>query len=178
MSVAHWYILQSLSGHEKKIADAIREKADKEGLSEHIKDIVVPVEKIEKIQKGKKIDIEKKFLPGYILIKMVMNDNLWHAIQKIPKVGGFLGDQGKPQKVSEEEVHRITKQIESKAVERQQAMRFEVGDSVTVNDGPFESFTGIVEVVDDVKQRLKVSVTIFGRATPVDLNFDQVKKEN
>lgn len=172
-----WYILQSLAGQEKKVADTIEEKIKKEGFSSCIEEVVVPVEKMVEVRKGKKVDVEKKFLPGYILIKMDMNDDIWHVIQKIPKVGGFLGAQGKPQEVSEVEVKRITEQIATNAMARQNELRFEVGDSIKVNDGPFESFVGTVEGIDEVKQRLKVSVTIFGRATPLDLEFDQVTKE-
>ena len=172
-----WYILQSLAGQEKKVADTIQEKVEKEGLGDCIEEVVVPVERMTEIRKGRKVDVEKKFLPGYLLVKMKMNDDLWHVIQKIPKVGGFLGAQGKPQEVPEVEVKRITEQIATNAVARENALRFEIGDSVKINDGPFESFVGIVEGIDEAKERLKVSVTIFGRATPLDLEFDQVTKE-
>jgi len=171
-----WYILQSLSGQEKRIAAAIQEKAQKENLQHLIGEVVVPVEKVVEIKKGKKVDVEKKFLPGYILVKMEMNDNLWHVIKKIPKVGGFLGAHGKPQEISEKEVQLIMEQIQSNVIARKQASVFRIGDSVKIKDGPFESFLGTVEDVEESKKRLKVSVTIFGRQTPLDLEFEQVTK--
>ena len=171
-----WYILQSMSGQEKKVADSIKEQAAKKGLDKNIEDIVIPTEKVVEVRKGKKVDVERKFLPGYILIKMEMNDDLWHVIKSVPKVGGFLGVDGKPQEVSEKEIKSIMSQIETSAIARKQALVFEVGDSVKVNDGPFESFVGVIEEVDDSKQRLKVFVTIFGRSTPLDLGFNQVTK--
>ena len=172
-----WYILQSLSGQEKKIAASIQEKAEKEGVQDHIEEIIVPVEKVIEVKKGKKVSVEKKFLPGYILIKMNMNDNLWHAIKRIPKVGGFLGSSDKPQQISEKEVQVIMDQIQNSAIARTQASIFKVGDSVKIKDGPFESFVGTVEDVEEGKRRLKVSVVIFGRSTPLDLEFEQVIKE-
>jgi len=171
-----WYILQSLSGQEKRIATSIQEKAIKENLQEYIGEIIVPVEKVLEIKKGKKVSVERKFLPGYILIKMDMNDNLWHAIKNIPKVGGFLGASGRPQEVSEREVQVIMEQIQNSAIARTQASVFKIGDSVKIKDGPFESFLGTVEDVEESKKRLKVSVVIFGRATPLDLEFEQVTK--
>lgn len=172
-----WYILQSLSGQEKKVAESIREKAEKEGLSECIGDIVVPTEKVKEVRKGKKIDVERRFLPGYILLQVDMRDELWHVITTIPRVGKFLGSKGKPQEVTETEVKNILEQIKVNAVEREQLSVFEVGDSVKINDGPFESFVGNIEGIDESKKRLKVMVTIFGRSTPVDLGFNQVTKE-
>jgi len=171
-----WYILQSLSGQEKRIAASIAEKAEKENLREYIGEIIVPIEKVMEIKKGKKVSVDKKVLPGYILIKMDMNDNLWHAIKQIPKVGGFLGANGKPQQISEKEVQTIMDQIQSSAIARKQASVFKIGDSVKIKDGPFESFLGSVEDVEESKKRLKVSVVIFGRATPLDLEFEQVTK--
>ncbi len=172
-----WYILQSLSGQEKKVAASIKEKAEQENLQNSIGDIIVPVEKVTELKKGKKVIVEKKFLPGYILVKMDMNDNLWHAIKKIPKVGGFLGSSDRPQEISEKEVQNIMDQIQNSAIARTQASVFKVGDSVKIKDGPFESFVGTVEDVEESKKRLKVSVVIFGRATPMDLQFEQVTKE-
>lgn len=171
-----WYILQSLSGQEKRIAASIAEKAEKENLKEYIGEIIIPIEKVIEIKKGKKVSVDKKVLPGYILIKMDMNDNLWHAIKKIPKVGGFLGANGKPQEISEKEVQVIMEQIQNSAIARKQASVFKIGDSVKIKDGPFESFLGNVEDVEESKKRLKVSVVIFGRATPLDLEFEQVTK--
>jgi len=171
-----WYILQSLSGQEKRIAASIAEKAEKENLKDYIGEIVIPIEKVIEIKKGKKVSVDKKVLPGYILIKMDMNDNLWHAIKQIPKVGGFLGANGKPQQISEREVQVIMEQIQNSAIARKQASVFKIGDSVKIKDGPFESFLGNVEDVEESKKRLKVSVVIFGRATPLDLDFEQVTK--
>jgi len=171
-----WYILQVLSGGENKASEAIKEKALKEGFSDLISEIVVPVEKTLEVRRGKKVQVDKKFLPGYMLIKMQLTDALWHAIKSVPKVGGFLGGNGKPQQISQVEVERILEQIEKSAEEKRSALVYVVGDSVKVNDGPFESFVGSVENVDEEKQRLRVSVAIFGRATPIDLDFTQVTK--
>ncbi len=171
-----WYILQVLSGAENKVADAIREKAQKDGYSAQLNEVTVPVEKVFEIRKGKKVQVEKKFLPGYILVNMDLTDDFWHAIRSIPKVGGFLGGGGKPQQISQKEVDRILEQIEKSEEQKKSSLVFEVGDSVKVNDGPFESFVGTVETVDEEKERLRVSVAIFGRATPIDLDFSQVTK--
>lgn len=171
-----WYILQVLSGAENKVAEAIREKALKDGFSGQFTDVTVPVEKVFEVRRGKKVQVEKKFLPGYILVNMDLTDEFWHAIRSIPKVGGFLGGGGKPQQISQKEVDRILEQIEKSEERKKSSLVFEVGDSVKVNDGPFESFIGTVENVDDEKERLRVSVAIFGRATPIDLDFSQVTK--
>ena len=171
-----WYIVQSVSGFEKKVANSIREKAIKEGISELIEDVVVPVEKLVEVRRGKKVDAERKCLPGYILVKMQINDNIWHMIKNIPKVTGFLGNSGKPQVIDEREIKRILDQIEQSSIATNNAVNFEVGESIKVNDGPFESFLGVVEGVDAEKSRLRVSVTIFGRSTPLDLDFTQVSK--
>jgi len=173
-----WYILQSLSGQEKRIATLIKEKARKDGLEECVEEIIVPTEKVTEIQKGKKVTTDKKFLPGYILLKMDMKDELWHLITNIPKVGRFLGASGKPKKVPDAEIAKIMKQIEVSAIAREKESLFVVGDSVKVNEGPFESFVGTVEDVDGEKQKLKVSVVIFSRATPLELSFTQVSKVN
>ena len=171
-----WYIVQATSGFEKKVANSIREKAIKEGMSDLIEDVVVPVEHVVEVKKGKKVDAERKCLPGYILVKMKINDDIWHMIKNIPKVNGFLGSGGKPQIISEKEIKRILEQIEQSSVVSSNVVNFEFGESVKVIDGPFESFLGVVEGVDPEKNRLKVSVTIFGRSTPLDLDFTQVSK--
>ncbi len=171
-----WYILQSYANQEKSVLESIKEKVEKAGLANHIAEVIIPTEKVMEVKRGKKVSVEKRFLPGYILIKMELSDALWHVIRRIPKVTGFLGADGKPQEVSEAEIQRITRQIETNAVAREMALRFEIGESVKVNDGPFESFVGVIEGVDEAKQRVKVSVTIFGRSTPVDLEFSQVIK--
>lgn len=172
----NWYILQVLSGAEGRIAETIKEKVIKEGFSDLLQEVVVPMEKVLEVKKGKKVQVEKKFLPGYILVKMSLTDDLWHAIKSIPKVGGFLGGGGKPQRISQREVDRILEQIKASEEKKRSALVFETGDSVKVNDGPFESFVGTIENVDEEKQRLRVSVAIFGRATPIDLDFTQVTK--
>ena len=171
-----WYILQALSGQEKRVATAIREKADKEKLSESVSDIVVPVENIVSVRRGKKVNLEKRFLPGYILIRMDLSDDMVHLLKSIPKIGRFLGIDGKPQRVSEKEVENIMVQIQRNETEREKALIFQAGDSIKINDGPFESFIGSVEEVDVDKKRIKVAVMIFGRSTPLDLHFNQVSK--
>jgi transcriptional antiterminator NusG len=173
----NWYILRALSGQERRVATTIREKVQKEGLDACVEDIVIPSEKVMEVHKGKKVSVNKKFLPGYILIKMEMQDRLWHLMVNIPGAANFLGIKGKPQKVPESEIAEIMKQIETKAVQREQESVFMVGDTVRINDGPFESFTGTVEGVDKEKQKVKVSVVIFGRATPLELAFTQVNKQ-
>lgn len=171
-----WYIVQAVSGFEKKVASSIREKAIKEGISDLIDEVIVPVEKVIEVRKGKKVEGERKCLPGYILVKMQINDNIWHMIKNIPKVTGFLGSSGKPQIIAEKEINRILEQIERSSVVSGNVVNFEIGESVKVTDGPFESFVGVVEGVEAEKNRLKVSVTIFGRSTPLDLDFTQVSK--
>lgn len=174
----NWYILQALSGQEKRVASLIRDQSKKEGLAAMISEVVVPIENVPTIRRGKKITVEKRFLPGYILVKMELNDDVLHLLKGIPKIGKFLGEGGTPQKVSEKEVNAIMVQIQHNEVEREKAMLFQAGDSVKINDGPFESFVGKVEEVEVDKKRLKVSVMIFGRSTPLDLSFSQVTKVN
>jgi len=173
-----WYILQSLSGQEKRVAALIAEKARKEGLDKYIEEVIVPTEKVTEVRKGKKVSADKKFLPGYILLKMDMKDELWHLITSLPRAGRFLGIDGKPKKVPESEVAKIMQQLEASVLAKEQASLFVVGDSVKINEGPFESFIGEVEDVDGDKQKLKISVVIFSRATPLELNFTQVSKVN
>ena len=174
----NWYILRAVSGQEKKVVSAVEELLVKEGLKDLVEEIIIPTEKVTEVQKGKKITVDKKFLPGYILIKMQMQDKLWHLISNISGVGGFLGSKGNPRKVPESEVKAIMQQIEDKAQASEEKSVFLVGDIVKVNDGPFASFTGTIEEVDEEKSKLKVSVVIFGRATPLELNYDQVIKQS
>jgi transcriptional antiterminator NusG len=174
----NWYIVHALSGMEKKVVQAIQEKAEKNGLGDYFKDIIVPSESVSEIRKGKKVDAEKKFFPGYILINMHMTDDSWHLVKSINKVSGFLGVGGKPQRVPEKEVREILKEIEEGSISNKSTTSYDIGEAVKIIDGPFDSFTGSVEEVDNEKQRLKVLVSIFGRATPVDLNFTQVSKIN
>lgn len=170
-----WYIVNTYSSFEKKVAQAIKEQAEQKGLGHFFEEVTVPVEEVIEIRKGQKVSAERKFFPGYVLVKMQMNDDSWHLVKSIPKVTGFLGGRGIPQPISDAEVQRIFKQIEEGVQDPKHAMTFEAGESVKIIDGPFESFVGVVEEVDNEKSRLKVAVTIFGRSTPVDLEFSQVE---
>ena len=171
-----WYIIHAISGHEAKVAKAILEQAKKKGLEDKIEDVVVPTETVSEVRRGKKVEVEKKFLPGYILVKADMDENTWHLIKSISKVTGFLGASGRPQPIADAEAKRIFKQMEEGSPVTQNALKFEIGESIKVIDGPFESFVGVVEDVDIEKTRLKVSVSIFGRSTPVELEYSQVEK--
>lgn len=172
-----WYIVHVVSGHEKKVAKTIEDQARKKNLQEQIARVVVPTEEVVEVRRNQKVNVEKKFLPGYILINMELNDDTWHFVRNVSKVTGFLGSASKPSPVSEAEVQVIFKQMEEGIAKPRSAIVFEVGESVKINDGPFESFVGLVSDVDEEKSRLKVSVTIFGRSTPVELEFSQVEKE-
>lgn len=177
LPAAKWYIVHAYSGFEKKVALTIKEQAAQKGLTDYFEEVVVPVEDVVEMRRGKKVATERKFFPGYVLVKMVMNDASWHLVKTIPKVTGFLGGGGnKPQPISEKEAEAIFKQVREGMERPKNTVIFESGEQVKVVDGPFESFIGIVEEVDEEKERLKVSVTIFGRATPVDLQYSQVEK--
>lgn len=171
-----WYIIHTISGSEKKVKNSILEQALKSGMADLFSDIVIPIVEIEEIKRGKKVSVEKKIMPGYILMHMHMSDESWHLVKDILKSGGFLGGSHKPQPVSEKEVKTIFQQLESNTKILSSHLNFHIGESVKIVDGPFESFTGIVEEVDQDKSRLKLSVLIFGRSTPVDLSFNQVEK--
>lgn len=171
-----WYIIHTLSGYEKKISQTIKEQAELKGILEAFPEIVVPVEGVVEVRKGQKVNAERKFLPGYIMVKMNMNDQTWHLVKNIPKVTGFLGGSGKPQPISEVEAQRIFQQMEESGSSPKHTVNFEIGESVKVIDGPFESFMGVVEELDAEKNRLKVSVSIFGRSTPIELEYNQVAK--
>lgn len=171
-----WYIIHAHSGFEKKVATSIEEKAVKYGMSDKFNDIVVPMEEVVEVKKGKKVNKEKKIFPGYVLVNMDLNDDSWHLVKSTPKVTGFLGDGTKPLPISQAEADRIIKQMEEGVEKPRSLVTFEVGEEVTVAEGPFATFTGVVEEVDEDKQRLKVTVSIFGRSTPVDLDFTQVEK--
>ena len=175
-SVAKWYIVQAYSGYEKKVADAIRASANLHGLEELIEEVLIPVGEVVQIKKGKKVTSEHKFFPGYVLAKMFMTDASYHLVKNTPKVSGFLGTSGKPSPISDKEVEQILHQVEEGMDRKVPAILYEVGEEVRVTDGPFNSFVGIVEGVDVDKMRLKVSVSIFGRATPVELEYNQVEK--
>ena len=176
MAGSLWYVVNVYSGFEKKVADHIREQAEKKGLSEQIAQILVPTEEVVEIKKGEKVKSERNFFPGYILIQMNMTDDVWHLVRNTPKVSSFLGGKGKPVAVPESEIKPILQQVEDGVSRPKSSLAFEIGEQVRVSDGPFSSFNGVVEDVDEDKQRLKVSVTIFGRSTPVDLDFSQVDK--
>jgi transcriptional antiterminator NusG len=172
-----WYVVHVYSGFEKKIAQQIKDQAAQKGLAEHIDEILVPTEEVTEVRRGQKINSERKFFPGYVLVKMEMTDDAWHLVKDTPKVTGFLGDKNKPSPIPESEAMRlITSLKEGVEKPRKPAIVFEVGEQVRVADGPFTSFMGSVEEVDEEKGRVKVSVSIFGRSTPVELEYSQVEK--
>jgi transcriptional antiterminator NusG len=166
-----------MSGSEKRVKQMIFDQAAKKGMTALIEEIVIPVVEVPEVKRGKQVKTEKKFMPGYVLIKMDMTDEAWHLVKSTPRVTGFLGSGARPQIVSEREVQSIFSQIESSTQDIATVKTYQVGEQVTVIDGPFESFTGVVENVEQDKSRLRVAVLIFGRATPIDLSFTQVKKE-
>lgn len=173
---AQWYIIHAYSGFEDKVAQTIRDQARIHGLEGDIEQVMVPKEEVIEVKRGQKKKIERNFFPGYVLAKMNMSEQAYHFVKNTPKVTGFLGPQGKPQAISEVEAKRILSQVEE-GVERPRAtIAFEVGEEVKVIDGPFTSFNGMVEEVDEDRQRVKVSVSIFGRPTPVELEYGQVQK--
>lgn len=176
MSEAHWYIVHAYSGFENKVAAAIKERAEANALSGEIQEVLVPTEEVMEVRKGKKVTTEKKFFPGYVLAKMVMSEQAYHLVKETPKVTGFLGPQGKPTPISDAEAARILHQVEEGVEHPRPQVSFEIGEEVRVIDGPFTSFTGHVEDVDEERTRLKVSVSIFGRSTPVELEYSQVEK--
>jgi len=171
-----WYIVHAYSNFEKKVAESIREQAKNQGLEENFSDILVPTEDVVEIRRGRKVNSERKFFPGYVLVKMEMTDEAYHLIKNTPKVTGFLGSGNKPMPVSEKEVQRIVGAIEEGVERPKPTIMFEIGEQVRVTDGPFASFNGSVEDVDEDRARLKVTVSIFGRATPVELEYSQVEK--
>jgi len=171
-----WYVVHVYSGFEKKIAQQIKEQAAQKGLADLIDDVLVPAEEVVELRRGQKVNAERKFFPGYVLAKMEMTDDTWHLVKDTPKVTGFLGTKTRPSPISEAEADRILKQSAEGVENRRPAILFEIGEQVRVADGPFTSFNGTVEEIDEEKGRVKVSVSIFGRSTPVELEYGQVEK--
>ena len=171
-----WYIVQSHSSFENKVAQLIKEEAEKAKLEEKIEEIVVPTHNVTEVKRGKRVQRKKKYFPGYVLIKSEMDNELYHMIKGIKKVSGFLGSKGTPVPVSDKEIEKILGQIKDGVSQPKSSIEYNVGEKVQVIDGPFASFNGMVEDVDEEKARLKVSVSIFGRPTPVDLEFNQIEK--
>lgn len=172
---ARWYIVHAYSNFEKKVADDIELKARQKGLSDLIEQIIVPTEKVVEIRRGRKVDAERKFFPGYVLVRATLTDAIFSLIKNTPRVTGFLGDS-KPVPISEKEIAQILAQVQDGVDRPKSSVTFEIGEQVRVSEGPFASFNGIVQEVDEERSRLKVEVSIFGRATPVDLEFGQVEK--
>ncbi|UYQ73926.1 transcription termination/antitermination protein NusG [Pelagibacterium flavum] len=171
-----WYIVQAYSNFERKVAEDIRQKVVSNGLEHLFEDVLVPTEKVTEVRRGRKVDAERKFFPGYVLVKMELTDETFHLIKNTPKVTGFLGADNKPQPISEREAMSILQQVQEGVDRPKPSVSFEVGENVRVSDGPFASFSGVVEEVDEERARLKVEVSIFGRPTPVELEYGQVEK--
>jgi len=171
-----WYIIHAYSNFEKKVADSIKERAISAGLEDFFDDVLVPMEEVVEVRRGRKISSERKFFPGYVLVKMEMTDKAYHLIKDTPKVTGFLGTENKPIPITDDEAGRILQQVKEGVERPKPTVTFEIGEQVRVADGPFASFNGSVEEVDEERARLKVAVSIFGRATPVELEYGQVEK--
>ena len=174
----NWYIVQAHSNFENKVAKLIKEESEKLNFSEKIEEIIVPTHDITEVRRGKRVQRKKKYFPGYVLIKSEMDNDLYHMIKNIKKVSGFLGSKGVPVPVSDKEIEKILGQIKDGVAQPKSAIDYSVGEKVQVIDGPFASFNGLIEDIDEEKSRLKVSVLIFGRPTPVDLEYNQVEKVN
>jgi transcriptional antiterminator NusG len=173
---AKWYVIHAYSGFEKKVAQSIEEQARQKGMEDLFERVLVPTEQVVEMRRGAKVNSERKFFPGYVLAQMEMTDESWHLVKNTPKVTGFLGGQGRPSPITEAEAQSILQQVEQGVDRPKPSITFEVGEQVRVCDGPFNSFNGNVEEVDEERARLKVAVSIFGRATPVELEYSQVEK--
>ena len=171
-----WYVLHVYSGFEHKVSDAIKEQARKLKLADRVGDIMVPTEEVVEVKRGQRVNVERKFFPGYLLIKLDMSDDVWHMVKNTPKVTDFLGANNKPSPISQKEADQLIQQIQEGVDRPRPSIIFDIGEEVKVVDGPFASFNGMVEEVDEEKAKLKVSVSIFGRATPVELEYSQVEK--
>ena len=171
-----WYIVHAYSGFEKKVAQSIREQSVQKGLADLIDEVLVPTEEVVEMRRGQKINAERKFFPGYVLVNMEMNEDSYHLVKNVPKVTGFLGTDNRPSPISQAEADRIHRQVQEGIERPKPSITFEIGEQVRVSDGPFTSFNGFVEEVDEERARLKVAVSIFGRATPVELEYTQVEK--
>jgi len=172
----HWYIVHTYSNFEKKVADSIKQQASEKGLEDIFEEVLVPTEEVVEVRRGQKVNAERKFFPGYVLVKMNLTDEAYHLVKNTPKVTGFLGSGNKPMPVSQKEVDHILHQVEEGAERPKPSITYEIGEHVKVMDGPFATFTGVVEDVYPDTARLKVAVSIFGRATPVELEFGQVER--
>ena len=170
-----WYVIHAYSGFEKKVAESIRDQAAQKGMEEDFEQVLVPVEEVVELRRGQRVNSERKFFPGYVLVKMEMTDESWHLVKNTPKVTGFLGNR-KPAPISEREADRILQQVQEGVDRPKPSVIFEIGEQVRVTDGPFNSFNGFVEDVDEERARLKIAVSIFGRSTPVELEYSQVEK--
>ncbi|MEO6093966.1 MAG: transcription termination/antitermination protein NusG [Novosphingobium sp.] len=175
--MARWYIIHAYSGFENKVRESILSEAERMGLSQLVEEVEVPTETVNEVKRGKKVQVERKFMPGYVLAKLNMTDDIYHLVKNTPKVTGFLGSSGKPQPISESDAARYfgAAQAAAAAPRKTISINYEIGDSVKVLDGPFASFNGVVEELDFDKNKVKVGVSIFGRATPVELDFEQVE---
>ena len=172
----NWYIVQAYSGFERKVVESIKEELKKHKLAEKLEEILVPTHQVTEVKKGKRTKKEKKFFPGYVLVKIELTNQIYHMIKNLQKVSGFLGSADKPTPISDSEIERILGQVSENAVSQKTGISFEIGEKVKVCDGPFASFNGLIEEIDEEKSRLKVSVSIFGRPTPVELEYNQVEK--
>lgn len=171
-----WYVVHVYSGFEKKVASTIREQATQKGLEDHFEDILVPTEEVVEMRRGSRVNAERKFFPGYVLARMELTDETWHLVKNTAKVTGFLGSSGRPVPISDAEAARVHNQVQEGVDRPRPSISFEIGEQVRVADGPFTSFSGLVEDIDEDRARLKVSVSIFGRSTPVELEYGQVEK--